>query len=71
MKKYDIQFGQKVKIWVNNRVIVEAENEEEAIKKAFEGDIKDYLETDYLYDTEEVLENDFDRTSDDITEIEE
>jgi len=71
MKKYDVQFGKKVQIWVNNRVIVEAENEEEALKKAFEGDIKEYVDTDYLYDTEEVLETDFDKDSDVLAEIKE
>jgi len=69
MKKYDVQFGKKVEIWVNNRVIVEAYNKEEALKEAFKGNIEEYLETDYLYDTEEVLETDFDKDSDTITEI--
>ena len=60
MKKYVVRFGQEVKVWKNVIVLVEAENEEEAKKKAMDFDIEDLISDQYITEDEEILKDVFD-----------
>jgi len=59
MKKYFVKYGVQVKVWKNVEVEVSAENKEEAVKKALDGLYGEYINSEYLYDSEDVIKVEF------------
>lgn len=52
MKTYRVKQQRKVSIWVEEEMIVEAHSEQEAKDKARNLDAIDYLDTEFLLETE-------------------
>jgi len=65
MKKYIVKYGMQVKVWKSVEVEVYAENKEEAIQKALDGLYDEYIDSEYIYDTEELIETEFNEKSGD------
>jgi len=61
MKKYFVKYGVQVKVWKSVEVEVYAENEEEAIQKALDGLYDEYIDSEYEYDSEDVIKVDFNK----------
>ena len=59
MKKYMVRFGQEIKVWRSMVVLVKAENEEEAKKKAMDLDVEDVIDDEYYFEDAEIIKDDF------------
>ena len=58
-KLYEVKLGMKVKIWKDLYIKVKAKNEKEAISKALDLDYDEYIDSEYIYDSEELITTDF------------
>ena len=60
--EFELVVDSHVSIWRRTHCIVEAETLKEAVTKASEFDYKDCINSEFLYETEEILEPEYEST---------
>ena len=68
-KYYEVSLYEQIKLWKYLIVKVKAKNKEEAKEKALKLDVEDFIENDYLFETEETLKTEFSNLDNYIKEI--
>jgi len=65
--KYEVKYGEKVELWQDVSVVVDASSKEEAIKKAIEGQVEKVVSIDRVSGCEKVTEKKYNTECGDYT----